>query len=76
MSPSVLEAYRARVTRQDLVFDPAQAEAAARLDGLAETLTTAESSGRSSPLGWLFGARKPDAVRGLYLHGGVGRGKT
>ncbi len=34
---------------------------------------------KSSALGWLFGRRKPtgpSGVRGLYVHGGVGRGKT
>ena len=32
---------------------------------------------KSSPLGWLFGARKKvEAPKGLYIWGAVGRGKT
>ena len=34
-------------------------------------------SAKSSSLGWLFAKRREAApVRGLYIHGGVGRGKT
>jgi cell division protein ZapE len=61
----VLTAYRARVSAGRLSPDAAQEAAAARLDALASAL-----SARSS----LFGGRKP--VRGLYLWGGVGRGKS
>ena len=33
---------------------------------------------KSSSLGWLFGARerKQEPIKGLYIHGDVGRGKT
>ena len=51
--------------------DPAQAHAAARLDALAAALR-----GPRSRIPWLsLGALRP-APRGLYLWGGVGRGKT
>ncbi len=34
-------------------------------------------SRKSSNLGWLFATRKPEGpIRGLYIHGEVGRGKT
>jgi cell division protein ZapE len=31
---------------------------------------------KSSSLGWLFGSREPEPIRGLYIFGDVGRGKT
>ncbi|MCA8898339.1 MAG: cell division protein ZapE [Hyphomonas sp.] len=64
----VLEQYRQRVSAGLLTQDPAQAEAAALLDSLAARLASPQKSG------W-FGAR-PAPVTGLYLWGGVGRGKS
>ncbi len=54
-----------------LEFDAAQQEAAVRLDDLSARL-------RSRPRGLLkaLSARKQAAASGLYLWGGVGRGKT
>ena len=54
-----------------LTPDPAQAEAAALLAGIASDLEALESSGK---LPRLFGRKKP--VAGAYLWGEVGRGKT
>jgi cell division protein ZapE len=51
-----------------LAADPLQAEAARRLDNIASQLN-------ASPR-WLFGLGKPKPVRGAYLVGAVGRGKT
>ena len=41
-------------------------------------LATSGLSAKSSALGWLFAKRRDAAapVKGLYIHGGVGRGKT
>lgn len=52
-----------------LTADPAQAQAAAVLDGIAEQL-------QRRPRGWLARLQKPQVVRGAYLVGQVGRGKS
>ena len=60
-------------------FDPAQAEAADLLLGLhQDVIATPPRGPQASLLGrWLARRRPPpDPVRGLYLWGGVGRGKT
>ena len=62
---AVRDAYQACIDQGRLNADPGQAAIAERLDGLAQRL--AEGRG-------LFGRRKP--VRGLYIWGGVGRGKS
>ncbi len=56
-----------RIASGALTEDPAQLEAAGKLDDLLERLKT---SGKG---GWFS---KPKPVRGLYLWGGVGRGKS
>ncbi|MEP0942061.1 MAG: cell division protein ZapE [Rhizobiaceae bacterium] len=59
--------------------DPAQQLAIQQLDGILDELHAPKLGNKKSALGWLFG-KKPrvadDSVRGLYLWGGVGRGKT
>ena len=74
----VSRAWSARVERGTLDHDPAQAELAAALDRVLDRSQSERLSSKSSALGWLFGARKPEAPqpRGLYIHGGVGRGKS
>ncbi|MEZ5947217.1 MAG: cell division protein ZapE [Hyphomonas sp.] len=64
---SVLGQYRRRVDEGLLTEDPAQAEAAALLDDLATRLAAPQKSG------WFS---RPEPVTGLYLWGGVGRGKS
>jgi cell division protein ZapE len=61
-----LAAYRARVAAGDIAADSNQAEAAARLDALAEALANWK------PDGWF----KSPPPRGLYIYGPVGRGKS
>ena len=56
--------------------DPAQRTTLARLDLLRRRLLRAGSARRPRWLGLLWRAAPPAAVRGLYLWGGVGRGKT
>ena len=63
----VFSQYRERVEAGLLSEDPAQAEAARRLDDLAERLANLPKAG------WFS---KPEPVTGLYLWGGVGRGKS
>ncbi|TCD15940.1 cell division protein ZapE [Oricola cellulosilytica] len=73
-----------RVRYDDLVAegklepDTAQAALASRFDALNEKIGSLRLASKSSSLGWLFAKRapKPDAVKGLYVQGGVGRGKT
>ncbi|WP_273726345.1 cell division protein ZapE [Brucella gallinifaecis] len=75
--PSVREHYDALVKAGEVEADPAQLELTARYDRLIEEVCTKRLSRKSSALGWLFGKRKEVAtVKGLYVHGEVGRGKT
>ncbi len=64
---NVLRQYRERVDAGLLTNDPVQAEAAERLDDLARRLA-------DPPKGGWFS--KPEPVRGVYLYGPVGRGKS
>ncbi|RWA60456.1 cell division protein ZapE [Mesorhizobium sp.] len=58
--------------------DPAQEHVVAALDRLTDEISAKRLAQKSSSLGWLFARKKQprEAVRGLYIHGGVGRGKT
>lgn len=58
--------------------DPAQERVVAALDRLTDEISAKRLAQKSSALGWLFArSNKPrEAVKGLYIHGGVGRGKT
>ena len=71
--PNLLARYEALVAGGELKPDPEQAEAARRLDQLATELETVPK--RGSVL-WRALGRRPDPPRGLYLWGGVGRGKS
>jgi cell division protein ZapE len=71
-----LAAYRRRVASGDLQADPAQTRAVEALERLYRDLLRAPPPrGWRRRLGRLLG-RRPSAARGLYLWGGVGRGKT
>jgi cell division protein ZapE len=77
MPTSVSSRYAALVAAGEIERDPAQEMAAARFDALQERLTDHRLARKSSSLGWLFGRREHQApVKGLYLYGEVGRGKT
>jgi cell division protein ZapE len=68
--------YRERIARGEITEDPAQARAMAALDRLhRDLLKAARSRGLKHTLALLTG-KKPKPIRGLYLWGGVGRGKT
>ena len=58
--------------------DPAQMQVVEALDRLIEELSAKRLAAKSSALGWLFARKRParEPVRGLYVHGEVGRGKT
>lgn len=72
---NLARAYRESLLRHGYRADPAQEHAVARLDDLRRRLQQ-----RSRPPGWLgrlIGRSDGgSAVRGVYLWGGVGRGKT
>ena len=78
MMQTVSQTYAALVAGGRIEQDPAQEAVVARFDALVEALAARPAPATSGPLDWLFGqsAVEPEAPRGLYLHGGVGRGKT
>jgi cell division protein ZapE len=70
--------YEALVAAGDIERDAAQEAAVARLAHLNERLALHRLARKSSSLGWLFGKREADEpdLKGLYIWGDVGRGKT
>ena len=68
----VLTAYEALIAAGELRPDPEQAAAARRLATLQDEL---EADARPSLFSRLLGG-KPASPRGVYLWGGVGRGKS
>ena len=56
--------------------DAAQLAIVDRLDVLSETLNQRSIASKGSALGWLFHKTRPEAPKGLYIWGSVGRGKT
>jgi cell division protein ZapE len=77
MPSTVSEQYRALVSEGELQRDAAQEAVAARLTRLEERLAQHRLSRKSSHLGWLFAKKSPaEPIKGLYIHGDVGRGKT
>ena len=69
--------YRDLVTAGALEPDAAQEKVALRLQALTEKLVEASLASKSSAIGWLFGkAKAKEALKGLYIWGDVGRGKT
>ncbi|GAB3311749.1 cell division protein ZapE [Luteimonas notoginsengisoli] len=66
--------YAAGVARGDWSDDPAQRDVLRELDRIH--LALSQASARGGLLGRLFGRGDAEPVRGLYLWGGVGRGKT
>jgi cell division protein ZapE len=76
MSGTVSERYAALVAAGEIEHDPAQAAVAARLARLNARLAEHRLARKSSSLGWLFARRESEPLRGLYVFGDVGRGKT
>lgn len=78
MPHSVQARLREGVETGALSSDPAQERAAAALDLVLDGIRACQTGRKSGALGWLFARRRDPAAapRGLYLHGGVGRGKT
>jgi cell division protein ZapE len=76
MSPSVQQLYRELVAAHRLEADPAQMVLVERLEALAARLAGYSPARPPNALERLIGVRPPEAPRGLYIHGPVGRGKT
>ena len=73
---NIREAYEDQLRREAHVEDPAQLKIIARLEDLAARLH-GRNIGRGGWRSWLDRLRRePDGERGLYIWGGVGRGKT
>jgi len=69
--------YAALIASGEIEADPGQALLAARLADLAGRLDRHRLATKASSLGWLFARRGNGApVKGLYVYGEVGRGKT
>lgn len=73
MTTGVLAAYDALVAGGELRPDPEQRAGAERLDRLQKELEAVPPRGS---LLWRLTGRKPEAPRGVYLWGAVGRGKS
>ena len=69
----VLARYNALIASGELKPDPEQAAAAARLDALATAL---QATPKRGSLLWKVLGKTPEPPRGLYMWGGVGRGKS
>jgi cell division protein ZapE len=77
MSVSFRGRYAALIQSGDIEADPSQQSVINRFEALEARLAEHRLARKSSSLGWLFGRRERDTVvKGLYLFGGVGRGKT
>ncbi|CAM3107513.1 ATPase [Sphingomonas antarctica] len=70
---NVLDRYRQLVASGELRPDVAQEQAAARL---ASVQTQLEAVPKRGSVLWRLTGRRAESVRGLYLWGGVGRGKS
>jgi len=71
--------YDELIASGEISEDPVQREAVRQLDHLNTRLAETRLASKKSSLGWLFASKKNQlwaSVQGLYMWGGVGRGKT
>jgi cell division protein ZapE len=74
---SLVQRYEGLVAGDEISRDAEQIEAARQFDLLNQRLAAKQSAGKRGAFGWLFGSSQAaKSVKGLYLHGEVGRGKT
>jgi cell division protein ZapE len=73
---SISAGYGARLAAAEIEPDGGQAEIVASLATLEQELANRRLARKSSSLGWLFGSRPSSPVKGRYIFGDVGRGKT
>ena len=76
--PDLTTLYAARVTAGEIESDNAQRAVIVRLAQLNDRLAQRQLARKSSHLGWLFGTREnaETDLKGMYIWGEVGRGKT
>ena len=75
---TVAQRYAHLVETGEIADDPAQRPVIVALDRLNDEIRTKRLQRKSSALGWLFAKNRSAAeqITGLYIHGGVGCGKT
>ncbi|MCG7393690.1 AFG1 family ATPase [Microvirga sp. ACRRW] len=73
---SITARYDALVASGAIERDPAQVKLLRQFEALAEQLGNYRLARKPSALGWLFGKKNTAPLRGLYVWGSVGRGKT
>jgi cell division protein ZapE len=78
MASSVTAQYAAAVAAGRVERDDAQVAVVETLARLEARIVEYRLARKSSSLGWLFGGREKaqPQIKGLYIHGPVGRGKT
>jgi cell division protein ZapE len=78
MSETFSTRYAALIAAGKIEADPGQAVLARHLAALERRLDQHRLAQKSSSLGWLFGKREKAGapLKGLYVYGEVGRGKT
>lgn len=76
MKRSVAGLYDSKVADGSLLPDASQAAAAARLEVLSQELSKRAAEPKPGLLAKFLGEKAAAPVRGLYLHGSVGRGKS
>jgi cell division protein ZapE len=78
MPANLTAQYASLVATGEIERDRAQEAVLDRLAVLDQRLAQHRLARKSSSLGWLFGARerREEPIRGLYIFGDVGRGKT
>jgi cell division protein ZapE len=78
MASSITARYAAGVTAGRVERDAAQVAVVDQLTRLEERIIEHRLARKSSSLGWLFaaGGKKETLLKGLYIYGDVGRGKT
>ncbi len=78
MASSVKAQYAAGIATGQIASDDAQRAVVDMLARLEARIAEHRLARKSSSLGWLFGSRKADEpkIKGLYIYGDVGRGKT
>ncbi|MBI1260427.1 MAG: cell division protein ZapE [Rhizobiales bacterium] len=76
MAKGPLKAYRDKIKKGEIAADPAQALVAEHLQRLADMLAGWRPGRRLGPLAMFGIGRKVTPPEGLYIWGGVGRGKS
>src|SRR5258708_10003008 len=78
MPANLTARYVTLVATEEIERDRAQEAVLERLAVLDQRLAQHRLARKSSSLGWLFGARerREEPIKGLYIFGDVGRGKT